>query len=174
MTFDFFLSVILLFEHFRVCEVNSSLSRWKWHFCFIMYLLSKNRTPTWFLSCRHGPSLSPSHKLGEWLMVAEAEEEKRDVRRINLCAPSVLVSCLLFYRAFRSRPSAPRGLICQMGFHLHLQDVTNLPFIATSPHRTVCQDGSKSSLPSRPADNRLQPWRTSACVVLIALTRQNL
>lgn len=102
------------------------------------------------------------------------KEEKRDIRRISTRAPSVLVSCLLFYQAFRSRPSAPRRLICQMGFHLHLQDASNLPFIPTSPHRTVCQDGSKSSSATCPTDDRLQQWRTSVCVVLIALTRQNL
>lgn len=65
-------------------------------------------------------------------MVAEEEEEKRDIRRISTRAPSVLVSCLLFHQAFRSRPSAPRRLICQMGSHLHLQDASNLPFMPTT------------------------------------------
>lgn len=38
-----FFSVILLFEHLWVFEANSSLSRWKWHFCFTMQLLSQKQ-----------------------------------------------------------------------------------------------------------------------------------
>lgn len=92
----------------------------------------------------------------------EEEEDKRDVGGRNLCAASLLVACLLFYQAFWSRPSAPRRLICQMGFHLRLEDATNLPPIPASPHGPVCQHGSKSSSATWPAENRQQQRRTSA------------
>lgn len=71
----------------------------------------------------------PNHQI--WRVSNGARDQERCQEDIPPRSP--LVSCLLFYQAFRSWPSAPRRLICQTGFHLHLQDATNLPFIPPPP-----------------------------------------
>lgn len=87
------LLMIWLFEYLSV-KTNGSCNRSNWHFCFIMHLLcmKEDRSGFWAAQMALIPTSPPplGNKLGEWLMVAE---NKRDVRRKNLCAVSVLVSC---------------------------------------------------------------------------------
>lgn len=74
--------------------------------------------------CLNASQVPPSSNL-------ESGERCQGLREISggyTPAFPLLIS-LLFYQAFRSWPSAPHRLICQTGFHLHLQDATNLPFM---------------------------------------------